>query len=88
MGLQIGKELDYEDWEEVTLVAYQCSFHVSSISYAGFKYLSRYSSVEESIKRIKDQSKHTEIYDNQEMNRKIEKGYTWLMKRFPKEFTK
>lgn len=42
--------------------------------------------VRESIKRISVSKKHTEIYDNEETNIKVEKGYKWLIKKFPDEF--
>lgn len=38
--------------------------------------------------RISKSKKHTEIYDNEIMFPKIERGYQFLLKRFPKEFIK
>lgn len=43
--------------------------------------------IEESVKRMSGSKKHTEIYDNKETVIKVEKGYKWLIKKFPKEFT-
>lgn len=42
--------------------------------------------IEESVRRMTGSKKHTEIYDNKEMVLKVEKGYKWLIKKFPKEF--
>lgn len=42
--------------------------------------------VSESMKRMSNSKKHTEIYDNEETNIKVEKGYKWLIKKFPDEF--
>ena len=42
--------------------------------------------ISESTKRMSKSKKHTEIYDNEETNIKVEKGYKWLIKKFPKEF--
>lgn len=44
-------------------------------------------SLEEAEKRMSKSKKHTEIYDNKEMNIKVRKGYDWLIKKFPDEFT-
>lgn len=44
-------------------------------------------SLEDALKRLSGSKKHTEIYDNDEMNRKVKKGYEWLLAKFPKEFT-
>lgn len=40
----------------------------------------------ESLRRMSGSKKHKEIYDNEETNIKVEKGYKWLIKKFPKEF--
>lgn len=40
------------------------------------------------MKRIKASHKHKEIYDNEIMWPKIQKGYEFLLKRFPKELVK
>ena len=78
---------DYEDWEEVSVVA------LSVLSmYHQFLYpdLSIYLDIglEESAKRIEGSPKHTEIYDNHGMNKKILKGYDWILKAFPEEIVK
>jgi len=85
-GIADRQGLDYEDWEEVTLVAYSAlsmyhQFLVPDMTI----YLDI--PLEESLKRIKGSDKHTEIYDNHEMNIKIQKGYKWLIDKFPEEFT-
>ena len=84
-GIADREGLDYKNWENVSLVA------LSALSmYHQFLlpdltiYLDI--SIEESLRRIKGSAKHTEIYDNHKMNIKIEKGYRWLMEKFPKEF--
>lgn len=40
------------------------------------------------IQRLKQSEKHTEIYDNEIMWPKIQKGYDFLLRRFPNEITK
>jgi dTMP kinase len=44
-------------------------------------------SLAEADKRLSKSKKHAEIYDNREMNRKVKKGYEWLIKKFPDKFT-
>ena len=44
-------------------------------------------SIEEADKRLSQSHKHKEIYDNREMNIKVKKGYDWLVKKFPRQFT-
>lgn len=44
-------------------------------------------SLDEALKRLSSSEKHTEIYDNKEMNIKVKKGYDWLIQKFPEEFT-
>jgi len=85
-GIADRQDLDYKNWEEVTLVAYSA---LSMYHQFLFPDLTIYLDIplEESIRRIKGSHKHTEIYDNHEMNIKIQKGYMWLIKNFPKEFT-
>lgn len=39
------------------------------------------------LERIKKSSKHREIYDNEKMFPRIEKGYRYLLEKFPEEFT-
>ena len=78
--------MDYENWENVSLVALSLlsmyhQFLLPDLSI----YLDI--SVEESSRRIKGSEKHTEIYDNHNMNLKIEKGYDWLIKKFPREIS-
>ena len=75
---------DYEDWEEVSVVALSA---LSMYHQFLFPDLTIYLDItlEESSKRIKGSSKHTEIYDNHEMNVKIKKGYDWILKAFPEE---
>lgn len=85
-GIADRQDLDYKNWEEVTLVAYSAlSMYHQFLLPDLTIYLDI--SLDESLRRIKGSQKHTEIYDNHEMNTKIQKGYKWLIKRFPKEFT-
>ncbi len=44
--------------------------------------------MDRALARIKKSNKHKEIYDNAEMFPKIEKGYKYLLNKFPKEFVK
>jgi dTMP kinase len=85
-GIADRQDLDYKNWEEVTLVAYSA---LSMYHQFLFPDLTIYLdiSLEESLKRIKGSKKHTEIYDNHKMNIKIQKGYKWLMEKYPNEFT-
>lgn len=84
-GIADREGLDYEDWENVSLT----SFSILSM-YHQFVLpdLSIYLkiSLEESLRRIQGSEKHTEIYDNPKMNVKIQKGYQWLLEKFPEEF--
>lgn len=86
-GIADREGTDYEDWEEVSVVALSVlsMYHQFLMPDLNI-YLDI--SVEEAKKRMKKSDKHKEIYDNQNMNRKIEKGYAWLLKVFPEEFTK
>jgi dTMP kinase len=85
-GIADRQDFDYKNWEEVTLVAYSAlSMYHQFLLPDLTIYLDI--SLEESLKRIKGSSKHTEIYDNHKMNVKIQKGYRWLIEKFPKEFT-
>lgn len=85
-GMADRQDLDYKDWENITLVAYSA---LSMYHQFLLPDLTVYLDItqNESVKRMKGSSKHTEIYDNLKMNIKIEKGYRWLLKKFPKEFT-
>ena len=85
-GIADREGMDYENWENVSLVALSLlsmyhQFLLPDLSI----YLDI--SVEESSRRIKGSEKHTEIYDNHNMNLKIEKGYDWLIKKFPREIS-
>lgn len=85
-GIADREGLDYENWEEVTLVAFSAlSMYHQFLMPDMTIYLDI--SLGESLKRIKGSEKHTEIYDNHKMNTKIQKGYKWLMEKFPEEFT-
>ncbi len=84
-GIADRQDLDYSDWENVSLTA------LSALSmYHQFLLpdLTVYLDItlSESLRRIKGSSKHTEIYDNHKMNIKIKRGYDWLIEKFPKEF--
>ena len=84
-GIADREGVDYENWEEVSLVALSLlsmyhQFLLPDLS------VHLNISLDESSKRIAGSKKHTEIYDNHKMNIKIEKGYDWLIKKFPKEF--
>lgn len=86
-GIADREGTDYEDWEEVSVVALSVlsMYHQFLMPDLNI-YLDI--SIDEAKKRMKKSEKHKEIYDNQEMNRKIEKGYAWLLKAFSEEFTK
>ena len=83
-GIADREGLDYENWENVSLVALSLlsmyhQFIIPDLSI----YLDV--SIEESLRRLKGSKKHTEIYDNHETNVKVKKGYEWLIKKFPDE---
>jgi len=85
-GIADRQDMDYKDWNNITLVAYSAlSMYHQFLLPDLTVYLDI--PIEESLKRIKGSKKHSEIYDNHKMNIKIEKGYKWLIKKFPKEFT-
>lgn len=80
------EDLDIEDFEEVSLVSLSIlsmyhQFLIPDLTV----YLEV--SLEESLRRLNDSVKHTEIYDNHETNVKVKKGYEWLLKKFPEEIT-
>ncbi|HKC14527.1 MAG TPA: dTMP kinase [Patescibacteria group bacterium] len=84
-GIADKKEFDYENSAELSLVAFSLlSMYHQFILPDITIYLEV--PVEEAMKRITGSKKHTEIYDNEEMNVRVEKGYKWLIKKFPKEF--
>jgi dTMP kinase len=83
-GIADREGTDYENWEEVSVTALSLlsmyhQFILPDLSI----YLDV--SLKESLRRISGSAKHTEIYDNHQMNVKIEKGYDWLFKTFPNE---
>ena len=84
-GIADREGLDYKNWENVSLVAFSALSMYHQFLLPDFTiYLDI--TLSESLKRIKGSSKHTEIYDNHKMNIKIEKGYRWLIQKFPREF--
>ncbi len=84
-GLADKKEFEYENSARLSLVAFSLlSMYHQFILPNLTIYLDI--SVEESMKRISGSKKHTEIYDNRNMNIRVEKGYRWLIKKFPGEF--
>jgi dTMP kinase len=85
-GIADREGTDYTNWEEVSVTALSLlsmyhQFILPDLSI----YLDV--SLKESLRRISGSAKHTEIYDNHQMNVKIEKGYDWLFKTFPNELT-
>ncbi|MEK7558888.1 MAG: dTMP kinase [Patescibacteria group bacterium] len=84
-GIADRQGMDYEDFENVSLTAFSI---LSMYHQFVLPDLSVYLeiSLNESLKRIQGSTKHTEIYDNHEMNVKILKGYKWLLEKFPEEF--
>lgn len=79
-------ETDYENFANLSLTAFSLlsmyhQFIVPDVTF--FLDIS----LEEAEKRMSKSKKHTEIYDNKEMNVKVKKGYDWLIKKFPDEFT-
>ena len=85
-GIADREGTDYENWEKVSMTALSLlsmyhQFILPDLSI----YLDI--SLEESLRRIAGSIKHTEIYDNHQMNIKIKKGYDWLLKTFPNEIT-
>jgi dTMP kinase len=85
-GIADREGTDYTTWEEVSVTALSLlsmyhQFILPDLSI----YLDV--SLEESLQRISGSAKHTEIYDNHQMNIKIKKGYDWLFKTFPNEIT-
>ena len=83
-GIADREGTNYENWEEVSMTALSLlsmyhQFILPDLSI----YLDV--SLDESLKRISGSLKHTEIYDNHQMNIKIKKGYNWVLKTFPNE---
>lgn len=84
-GIADREDMDYEDWENVSLVAFSIlSMYHQFVLPDLTIYLDI--SLEESLRRMEGSEKHTEIYDNHEMNVKIKKGYKWLLEKFSEEF--
>lgn len=84
-GIADREGMDFEDWENVSLVAFSIlSMYHQFVLPDLTVYLDI--SLDESLKRMQGSEKHTEIYDNPEMNVKIQKGYKWLLEKFPQEF--
>lgn len=78
-------ETDYDNFTNLSLTAFSLlsmyhQFIVPDLTF--FLDIS----LEEAEKRMSKSKKHTEIYDNKEMNIKVKKGYEWLLRQFPKEF--
>lgn len=85
-GIADREGLDYDNWENVSLVALSLlSMYYQFIVPDLTIYLDV--SLEESLRRLKGSTKHTEIYDNHETNVKVKKGYEWLIEKFPEEIT-
>ncbi len=85
-GIADREGTDFDNWEEVSLTALSIlSMYYQFIVPDLTVYLDI--SLEESLKRMSGSLKHTEIYDNHQMNIKIKKGYDWLLKTFPNEAT-
>lgn len=79
-------ETDYDNFTNLSLTAFSLlsmyhQFIVPDITF--FLDIS----LDEAEKRMSKSKKHTEIYDNKEMNIRVKKGYDWLIKKFPDEFT-
>lgn len=79
-------ETDYENFANLSLTAFSLlsmyhQFIVPDITF----FLDV--SLKVAGKRMSKSEKHTEIYDNKQMNVKVKKGYDWLIKKFPEEFT-
>lgn len=79
-------ETDYDNFANLSLTAFSLlsmyhQFIVPDITF--FLDIS----LEEAEERMSKSKKHKEIYDNKEMNIKVKKGYDWLIKKFPDEFT-
>lgn len=84
-GTADKREVDYENERELSLTAFSLlSMYHQFLLPDVTIYLDI--SIEESLRRMSESKKHTEIYDNKETNVKVEKGYKWLIRKFPKEF--
>lgn len=84
-GMVDRKETNHNNTNEISLAA----FSILSMYHRFFlPDLTIYLDIpiKKALKRIKESSKHDEIYDKEEVNKKIDKGYKWLIKKFPKEF--
>lgn len=84
-GTADKRGVDYENERELSLTAFSLlSMYNQFILPDATIFLDI--PIDESVKRMAGSKKHTEIYDNREMVIKVEKGYKWLVKKFPKEF--
>lgn len=84
-GIADRQDIDYENSNNVSLTSFSIlsmyhQFILPDISI----YLDI--TLEGALERMKGSTKHTEIYDNPEMNVKIKKGYKWILEKFPEEF--
>ena len=85
-GIADREGMDYENWENVSIVALSLlSMYHQFIIPDLTIYLDV--TLEESLRRLKGSTKHTEIYDNHATNIKVKKGYEWLIQKFPEEIT-
>ncbi len=79
-------EVDYENFASLSLTAFSLlSMYHQFIVPDTTIYLEI--SLSDALKRLSGSKKHTEIYDNEQMNIKVKKGYEWLIKKFTSEFT-
>lgn len=84
-GTADKRGVDYENERELSLTSFSLlSMYNQFILPDATIYLNI--PIDESVKRMSGSKKHAEIYDNEETNIKVEKGYQWLIKKFPKEF--
>lgn len=84
-GIADRQGLDYEDWENVSLVAFSIlSMYHQFVLPDMTIYLDI--SLEDALKRMTSSEKHTEIYDNPQVNVRVKEGYKWLLEKFPQEF--
>lgn len=84
-GTADKRGVDYENDRELSLTAFSLlsmynQFILPDVTF----YLDI--PIHESMRRMSGSKKHMEIYDNEETNIKVEKGYKWLIKKFSKEF--
>ncbi len=86
-GIADREGMDYKNWEEVSMTALSIlSMYLQFILPDLTIYLDV--TLKESLRRISGSAKHTEIYDNHQMNVKIKKGYDWLFQNFGNEIIK